>query len=278
MPERPAPHPFSVAFAVAAAPDYPSRMNASALSLAADAISAARALCVLSGAGMSAESGVATFRDAQGLWSQFNPADLATPQAFARDPLKVWAWYRWRRSELARRRPHDGHLVLAKWEHQLAARRASLTLITQNVDGLHHQAGSRNIIELHGRLDVARCTACPHRETGLHDLGEDPHCPVCGARMRPGVVWFNEPLTPGAFEAAQRAVRECDVALIIGTSGVVQPAASLADAAKAAGARLIEINPEPTPISEFADVCIRERCGSALTALDAAMALSSPGA
>lgn len=228
---------------------------------------------------MSAESGVATFRDAQGLWSRFNPAELATPEAFVCDPLKVWSWYRWRRSELAKRQPHEGHYVLARWEAQsgmeqeaqTSPRPAAMTIITQNVDGLHHRAGSRNVIELHGRLDAARCTACPHHELGLRDLGEDPRCPACDRRLRPGVVWFGEPLTPGAFEAARTAVDACDVALVIGTSGVVQPAASLADRAKAGGAMLIEINPEPTPISEIADVCIRRRCGAALTAIDAAL-------
>lgn len=214
---------------------------------------------------MSAESGVATFRDRDGLWSKFNPAELATPEAFARAPQRVWEWYRARREQLRTIRPHIGHTLLAAWE-----RRVELTLVTQNVDGLHHRAGSTRVIELHGRLDVARCTACPVQVQGLDDLGPDPRCGACAERLRPGVVWFGEMLPPGAIEAAFAAATACDVLLVIGTSGVVQPAASLAQAAREAGARVIEINPTSTELSHVAHVCLRAPCGAALAALDAA--------
>ncbi len=233
---------------------------------AADYMLGAQSVCVSSGAGMSAESGVPTFRDDSGHWSKFNPAELATPEAFARNPRKVWAWYRERRRALASIEPHAGHRILAEWESRVP----EMVVVTQNVDGLHHAAGSKNVIELHGRLDVARCTACDYAIQGLDDLGPDPRCPECEQRLRPGVVWFGEMLPPGATEAAFAAARKCDVLLVIGTSGVVQPAASLAEVAKTAGARLIEINPTPTPISAYADVCLRSGCRDALTAIDRA--------
>ncbi len=214
---------------------------------------------------MSAESGVPTFRDAQtGLWSRFKPEELATPGAFARDPRHVWAWYRQRRAALKLLEPHAGHRVLAEWERRLPR----MVVITQNVDGLHHRAGSRNVIELHGRLDVARCTACPYEIAGLDDLGEDPHCPLCRQWLRPGVVWFGEFLPSAALHAAQQAALECDVFLVIGTSGVVQPAAGLAEYAAGREACVIEINPERTPLSHLADVCVRGGCGEVLTAID----------
>ncbi len=237
--------------------------TADAIRSAAAWLDSAPRVCASTGAGMSAESGVATFRDVDGLWARFNPQELATPEAFARDPLKVWAWYRARRAQLATVEPHVGHRLLAAWQQ-----RRSILIITQNVDGLHHRAGSRDVLELHGRLDVARCTACTHEIEGLQDLGEDPHCDQCGQRLRPGVVWFGELLPPGAYERALDAVSSCQLLLVIGTSGVVQPAASLAQVACAAGARVVEINPQPTPISDLADACIRLPCGQALQAID----------
>lgn len=231
---------------------------------AADLLRRARRVCVSSGAGMSAESGVPTFRDADGLWSKFNPAELATPEAFARNPQKVWEWYRLRRKALAKLSPHVGHRVLAAWE----SRFESFTIVTQNVDGLHHAAGSKNVIELHGQLDEARCVGCAYRRVDLDDLGEDPRCPDCGERLRPGVVWFGEMLPPGAFERACTAAQACDLLIVIGTSGVVQPAASLAEIARDAGAAVIEINPQPTPLTAPASVSLRSSCGAALVALD----------
>jgi NAD-dependent deacetylase len=225
-------------------------------------------LCISTGAGMSAESGVPTFRDADGYWSRFNPAELATPDAFRRAPLKVWEWYRLRRQHLTTVEPHEGHRVLARWE----TRFEHFTLITQNVDGLHHRAGSTHVLELHGRLDVVRCTGCATERRTLDDLGPDPRCEACGERVRPGVVWFGENLPVGAIDAAFAAAGACDAFLVIGTSGVVQPAASLADAARSAGAVVIEINPNPTPLSEIADVAIRSGSREALVALDEALA------
>ncbi|MCH7870402.1 MAG: NAD-dependent deacylase [Planctomycetes bacterium] len=233
---------------------------------AAELLSGAGRICVSTGAGMSAESGVPTFRDEAGLWSNFNPDDYATPQAFARDPLKVWSWYRRRRANLRAIEPHAGHRLLAAWELYAD----ELVVVTQNVDGLHHRAGSKRVIELHGRLDVARCTECSYEIAGLEDLGEDPRCPDCAARLRPGVVWFNEPLPEENLRRASDAAENCDVMLVIGTSGVVQPAASLIDTAVSCGAKLIEINPNETPYSRHADVNISAGCGEALTAIDEA--------
>lgn len=226
-------------------------------------LAAAKTVCVLTGAGMSAESGVPTFRDRDGLWSKFNPAELATPEAFRRNPVKVWEWYRRRRAALAKIRPHRGHELLADWEQQVA----DFTVVTQNVDGLHHRAGSRNVVELHGRLDVVRCVGCRQERQTLEDLGEDPRCD-CGARLRPGVVWFGEALPPRAFETALEKARNCDVMLVIGTSGVVQPAASLAELAKGYGAKLIDINPQRSELSGIADVWLEAACGTALQGID----------
>lgn len=245
---------------------------------ACEILSAARSICVSTGSGMSAESGVATFRGADGLWNNFRPEELATPAAFRRQPAVVWAWYRTRRAQVRAVEPHAGHLVLAAWEARLALsacgsadsepdRPLPFTLVTQNVDGLHHRAGSRNIIELHGRLDIARCTGCALEQRGLDDLGEDPRCP-CGARMRPGVVWFGEMLPDGALELAANAAAAADVFLVIGTSGVVEPATSLIHVARSNGAKIIEINPEATPLSGLANVVIRAKCGAALTAIE----------
>ena len=228
----------------------------------------ARSVCVLTGAGMSAESGVPTFRDPDGHWSRFNPAELATPQAFQRDPLKVWAWYRQRREALQRVLPHAGHRVLAAWEHRIG----DFHVITQNVDGLHHRAGSQNVIELHGRLDVVRCVGCRKGRQTLEDLGPDPHCDSCSSRLRPGVVWFGEPLPNDAFEHAVEAARRCDLMLVIGTSGQVQPAASLAELARGYGAKLIDINPNRSELSDIADLWIAGKCGDVLTAIDATLA------
>jgi NAD-dependent deacetylase len=227
----------------------------------------ARSVCVSTGAGMSKESGIETFRDDEtGLWSKFDPQELATPEAFRRDPVKVWDWYRWRRAKLAQIEPHAGHRLLAEWEQRVP----DFVVVTQNIDGLHHRAGSRNVIELHGRLDVARCTYCDYTVQGLDDLGPEPACPVCMKRLRPAVVWFGEPLPAGAVEAAFLAAQRCNVFVLIGTSGVVQPAASLADAAKAYGAAIIEVNPNVTELSNLADVVVRLGCRDALTAVDAA--------
>jgi len=240
-------------------------MSDSAIRQAAVWLARASRVCVSSGAGMSAESGIPTFRDKDGLWSQARPEEMATPEAFERDPHKVWEWYRWRRAKLATIGPHAGHRMLAEWEERID----DFVVVTQNIDGLHHAAGSQKVIELHGRLDLVRCVGCTYEQQGLDDLGPEPHCPQCGAWLRPGVVWFGELLPPGALEAAFDAARRCELLLVIGTSGVVQPAASLVDAAKAYGAAIIEVNPNPSELSSLADVCVRSGCKDALPAIDA---------
>lgn len=232
--------------------------------IAAEHLAQARSICVSTGAGMSVESGLETFRGDDGLWSKVKIEEMATPEAFARDPERVWAWYRHRRAKLAAIAPHEGHRVLARWE----TRGTPLTIVTQNIDGLHHRAGSSNVLELHGRLDVARCTYCDYTTQTLDDLGPDPACPACCKRLRPGVVWFGEMLPEEALLAAFAAAQQCDVCLVIGTSGVVQPAASLVLEAKSAGARVIEINPHASEFTAMTDVSLRAGCQAALVELE----------
>lgn len=247
-------------------------MHMDGLEQAAALLARARAICVSSGAGMSAESGIPTFRGKDGLWQNYKVEDLATPEAFERNPQAVWDWYRWRRQKLAEVQPHEGHEVLTRWERR---ENMALTVITQNVDGLHHRAGSENVLELHGRLDVVKCSRCTYEEATLEDLGTDPQCDSCGARLRPGVVWFGEPLPVDQLTAAQHAVEDCDLLLLIGTSGVVYPAAGLAEFARARRVDIIEINPNPTSQSALATVCLRQGCREALLALDKQWNLSS---
>ncbi len=212
-----------------------------------------KSVAVLTGAGVSAESGVPTFRGEDGLWRRYRAEDLASPQAFRSNPTLVWEWYDWRRRLIANCQPNPAHLTLAEMEKALPV----FTLITQNVDGLHRLAGSQKVIELHGNLWNVRCVAeGTVRECRDVPLLEVPlRCP-CGALLRPDVVWFGEPLPAGALVAAQEAVLSCDLMLVIGTSGVVHPAASLPLWAKQGGAYLIEINVQPTPISAYADEVI----------------------
>lgn len=206
----------------------------------------ARHVVALTGAGISAESGVPTFRDAMtGLWAQYNPQDLATPQAFARDPKLVWEWYAWRRELVSKVEPNAGHQALAKLERRVPR----FTLITQNVDGLHQRAGSQRVIEIHG--NVAR-VKCFDEGTVVEQWAETgdvpPRCPNCGGLLRPDVVWFGEALPAQAFAEATRVSLACDVFLSIGTSGVVEPAASLPLVAGRRGARVVLVNPEETPL------------------------------
>ncbi len=217
-----------------------------------DSLRAARAIAVLTGAGISAESGVPTFRDAQtGLWAQYDPTELATPQAFQRNPKLVWEWYAWRRELVGKAYPNLGHIALADLEHHLTARQSRFTLITQNVDGLHRQAGSQNILELHGNIQRTKCFRENEMVEEWADTGDvPPLCPRCGAYLRPDVVWFNESLPQTEWRAAVEAATSCDLFFCIGTSSLVQPAASLPYYALQAGAVVVEINPNETPLSQ----------------------------
>ncbi len=221
-------------------------------------------IAVLTGAGISAESGVPTFRGAGGLWRQYRPEDLATPEAFARDPKTVWEWYVWRRKLISKAQPSAGHRALVELEE----RTPQFTLVTQNVDGLHDRAGSRNICKLHGDLWVVRCTACG-RETwdGRTSFPELPPRCECGGLLRPAVVWFGEPLPPEAWQTAEEAMSAAEVALIVGTSAVVYPAAGLIPLAKQAGAKVIEVNLEATPYSGIVDKSFRGKAGEVLPQL-----------
>ncbi|MCD9030630.1 NAD-dependent protein deacylase [Luteimonas sp. Y-2-2-4F] len=224
-------------------------------------------IVALTGAGMSAESGVPTFRDAgTGLWARFDPQALATPEAFAADPARVWGWYRWRAAGVAAAQPHAGHAGLAR-----LARAHALRVVTQNVDDLHERAGSREVVHLHGALFTSRCSRCaqpaaPEPLLRPARAGDDgrvppPDCARCGAPVRPGVVWFGEALPSAAWDAAVAAVREAELAIVVGTSGLVQPAASLPGLAAAAGAAVLEINPTPTPLT--ASATASWRCSAA---------------
>lgn len=209
------------------------------------AVRAAKAVVVLTGAGVSAESGIPTFRSNGGFWRTRRFEDLATPQGFARDPKLVWEWYEERRRSIAAARPNAGHEALAALERRLAR----FTLITQNVDGLHERAGSKNIVKLHGDIWVLRCTVCGRERTDREPIAElPPHC-ACGGMQRPGVVWFGETLPEGAMERAAEAVGHADVVIVAGTSARVYPAAGLIPMAMDRGATVIEVNPEATDFS-----------------------------
>ena len=215
-----------------------------------------RSVAVLTGAGISAESGVPTFRGEGGLWRNYRAESLATPQAFRRDPALVWEWYEWRRGLIGACQPNAAHETLAQMEDALP----DLALVTQNVDGLHRLAGSRNVLELHGNIWRLRCTrGCrPNWEDRRVPLPEiPPKCPDCGALARPDVVWFGESLPRRELEAAFEAAQRCQVMLVVGTSAVVQPAASLPVAALDRGAYVIEVNPQPTPLSALVNEAIR---------------------
>jgi len=219
----------------------------------------------LTGAGVSQESGLRTFRDAQtGLWSQYKPEELASPQAFARDPKLIWDWYAWRREAVKGVRPNPGHYALAEMEKLLP----EFTLITQNVDGLHRMAGNQNVLELHGNIQRVRCADCyTVAETWEEELESVPLCQICGGLLRPDVVWFGEALPRDQLEAAVNAARSCDVFFSIGTSGVVQPAASLAFAAHNHGAFVVEVNAERTPLTPKADFALHGKSGEILPQL-----------
>jgi NAD-dependent deacetylase len=245
-------------------------------------------ITVLTGAGVSAASGVPTFRGADGLWRNFRPEELATPQAFARDPRLVWEWYDWRRGLIAACRPNRAHHVLAAWSQRFPR----FTLITQNVDGLHETAGTKEVVRMHGSIWQLRCARpCARGDAPWRDEPREPQlaqtshsktvsadsascevivpaCPHCGGLARPAVVWFGEMLDP-AVVARAHAATACDVFLTVGTSAVVYPAAGLLHEARRHGAFTVEINPEATEASHLVDVAIAEPAEVALAAIDA---------
>ncbi|MFC1465686.1 MAG: NAD-dependent deacetylase [Candidatus Brachytrichaceae bacterium NZ_4S206] len=231
-----------------------------------EALREAQHIVALTGAGASAESGVPTFRDAQtGLWAQFDPHELATPQAFRRNPKLVWDWYAWRRALVERARPNPGHYALAEMER----RAPRFTLITQNVDGLHQQAGNHNVIELHGNLRRFKCFECnaPHAGPLAKDDSAIPTCARCGGLLRPDVVWFGESLPVHAYQAALEAAQTCDVFFSIGTSGLVEPAASLPRLARRALATVVTINLDVETESSPNAYSIHGKAGEVLPAL-----------
>ena len=250
--------------------DTPSDRN---LAQARRLLAKASHVLVLTGAGVSAESGVPTFRGEAGLWRNFKPEDLATPQAFSRDPELVWEWYAWRRGRLAECQPNAAHFSLARW----MASRTGVTLVTQNVDGLHHRA-ARTVsaelgrplpdpITLHGSIVHDRCTRCDYRAPSGAWEGAPPRCPACAALLRPDVVWFGEVLPADQLTNAARAAAAAEVCLAVGTSGVVYPAAGLAYQALGTGATLVVVDPGPTALDRDADLLVRGPAGVMLPQL-----------
>ena len=226
---------------------------------------------MLTGAGVSAESGVPTFRASDGLWEGHRIEDVATPFAFQRNPRLVWQFYNARRANVGTVKPNPGHHALAKMEGRWGE---NFTLVTQNVDGLHRAAGSRNVLEVHGSLYRTRCTGCDEiADRGLEPLGELPTCPACSALLRPDIVWFHEPLPEDVWEAAALAAHRADVLLVVGTSAVVYPAANLIPIARGVGGakpepgKVIEFNLTPTEASELADVGVYGPSGQTLPRL-----------
>lgn len=227
-------------------------------------LEAASSVVALTGAGISAESGVPTFRGTGGLWKQYRPEDLATPEAFARDPRLVWEWYDWRRCMIARAMPNAGHRALA----ELEKKKPSFTLVTQNVDGLHERAGSTNPLKLHGDIWSVRCLACAREwRDDRAPLPELPPRCECRGLLRPAVVWFGELLPFHAWAEAERAAGGTELFLVVGTSAVVYPAAGLVLLAKSAGAKVIEVNLEETAFSSYVDCSLRGKAGEILPQL-----------
>lgn len=229
-------------------------------------IQRAKRVTILTGAGVSAESGVATFRSykeetKESLWSQYDPQKMASIEGFLENPNRVWQWYQWRRSELKSKKPNDAHKAIAKWQQSKEQR---VTLITQNVDGLHQAGGSKDVIELHGNIWRNHCLQCRTEYTESVDGVENViECPECGGQIRPSVVWFGEALPEQAWRSAESASYSCDVFLSVGTSSQVYPAAGLAALAKSQGATVIEINPEPTE-SSVVDYCVESKVGDVM--------------
>jgi NAD-dependent deacetylase len=244
-----------------------------AMRQAAAALARATRVAVLTGAGVSAESGVPTFRDANGLWEGHAIEEVATPEAFARNPELVWRFYNQRRAKLTTVQPNPGHFALVELENRCPG--DGFALVTQNVDGLHRRAGSRSVLELHGNLAFTRCTGCRKLiDRGAEPLPALPHCEECGAMLRPEIVWFGEALPEDVWARAMTATYQCDVFLTVGTSAVVHPAAGLIGLAKRRGAVVVEVNPKPTAASGAVDVRLAGPAGVVLPKL---VALLPPG-
>ncbi len=216
------------------------------------------------GAGISAESGVPTFRGRGGLWEKFDPLKLATPEAFKEDPRRVWEWYKWRMEVIAKAKPNPAHIVLARLEEKGIVK----TIITQNVDGLHQRAGSKNVIELHGNIWRAKCTKCNYK-TRLREPPREipPKCPECNSLLRPDVVWFGEPLPRKAWEEALNEASKADLIIVVGTSGVVQPAAMIPVIVKYHGGKIVDINIEEDNYTNIADLFIKAKAGQVFKTL-----------
>ncbi|MEL9990681.1 MAG: NAD-dependent protein deacetylase [Thermoproteus sp.] len=230
----------------------------------ARALARSRRAVALTGAGISAESGIPTFRGPGGLWEKYRPEELATPEAFARDPALVWRWYKWRQEVIYRASPNPAHYALAELE-KLGVLKA---IITQNVDGLHAKAGSRRVLELHGNIWRLICTKCGAEMWAERPVEEiPPRCPRCGGLLRPGVVWFGEPLPHAVWEEAAALASSSDFMLVVGTSGVVYPAAYLPLVAKRSGALIAVIDPNETALDDLADFKIRGRAAEVLPKL-----------
>jgi len=231
-----------------------------------EVLTRAKHVAVSTGAGISAESGIPTFRGKEGLWKKYRAEELATPTAFTQNPELVWEFYEWRRGIIAEKAPNPGHEVLARWENVFPV----FSLITQNIDGLHQKAGSTDMLELHGNIWKLRCTeegtVSENHQTPLEEV--PPLCPDCGAVLRPHVVWFGESLSPTVLHKAFQLSSECDVMFVVGTSALVQPAASLPLSAAEAGAKIVEINPDPTPLTPYADFSFRGKAGEILPLID----------
>ena len=239
---------------------------------AARRLRSARRVSIVTGAGVSAASGVPTFRGDAGLWKTFRPEDLATPEAFERDPATVWEWYDWRRRMIAAARPNAAHETIAAWSRRFPR----FVLVTQNVDGLHERAGTLGVVRFHGSIWTLACAAsCGARPGGWEDRRAPlpalpPVCPDCGALARPGVVWFGEPIPPAALAASEDSL-DCDVFLVVGTSSLVMPAAGLAQRARRRGAFTIEVNPEATPASSRVDLAIAAPAEEAIPGIERRM-------
>ena len=242
-------------------------MTPEGLARAAELLAGARRVVVSTGAGMSKESGIPTFRDAmEGLWAQFDPQSLATEEGFRANPRRVWGWYAWRRRRVTEARPHPGHFAVTELQRILP----SVTVVTQNVDGLHAEAGSLDVVELHGSIRRVRCLDRGHPFTGDIPEEEDsdpPPCPVCGSPLRPDVVWFGERLPERAVARAWDEAGRCDALLLVGTSGTVWPAAELPHVARRSGAAVIEVNPDQSELTHLADVFLRGAAGAVLPGL-----------